>query len=284
MTLRALGFSFADWLSNRLPNPTAFAWGEAFADWQWRVSAADRRTVAGNLKLVQGVPVPERSPMVREVFRHFARYLVEFFTLRDVSSLRVSVIGEEHLRTACRAPRGAIALTAHLGNWEMGAILIRRMGVEVSAVALPHEDAATNRLFNRQRRRFGVDVIPLGSHAATHSLQALRRGHVLGLLGDQRFGDRGVAVSLCGRRVLLPRGPATLSVRSEAPVLPTFITREDGRWSFRLRFGPPIHPQREHSLEDSIGSVAQQYAAILGEELRRCPTQWAMFQPLESAA
>jgi KDO2-lipid IV(A) lauroyltransferase len=280
MAAAYLGYRTARWLSLRLPSRSAFGLAERLADLQWRRSAVDRAAVRSNLALALGALPADDAPVVREVFRHFARYLVEFFRLHAVSDPAVRVDGAEHLRRAAERGRGAIILTAHLGNWEAGAVLIRRMGFPVSVVALPHREPRLNRLFDDQRRRNGLDVIPLGADAIRHCLERLRRGDLLGILGDRIFTKGGgVPVRLGGREVLLPRGPAILSARSGAPLIPSFLLRE-GRWAFRLCVEPPLSVSGPGDLSTRIRRLTQAYADVLERYLTRYPEQWLVFQPL----
>jgi len=140
-----------------------------------------------------------------------------------------------------------------------------------------------DRLFNEQRRRCGVNVIPLGPDAARRSLQALRQGRVLGLLADREFANSGIRITLCGRDVIFPRGPATLSLRGRAPVVPIFLIRE-GIWKFRLCCEPPVWPPSHGFPDASIQTLTQQYATVLERYLRRYPEQWLVFQPVTPIA
>lgn len=273
------GYRAAQWLSTQLPSATAFRWAQQAADLYWRRSKRDRAIVQQNVSIITGTPVGQEVRVIREVFRNFARYVVEFFTIHATPQPRVDMEGYEHLAQITRQRRGAIILTAHLGNWEVGAILLRRLGIPITAVALPHEDPRMNRLFDAQRRRCGIPVIPLGLHAAARSLERLHAGECVGLLGDRTFNDTGLTVSWFGRSAVLPRGPAILSLRSNAPIVPTFLIRE-GPWKFRFCFEPPIHPQTAADADQAIQRVMQAYAAVLERRLRQHPEQWLMFQPL----
>jgi KDO2-lipid IV(A) lauroyltransferase len=273
-----LGAYLTQWLSLWLPAATAFWCAERVADHHWRRSATDRQAVQTNLTILLG-GAAVRDGMVREVFRNFARYLVEFLSMHRHLTPRLEVDGEEHLLRARRAQRGVILLTAHVGNWELGAALIRRMGVPLVVVALPHEDPWMDALFNRQRSRCGIEVIPLGQGAARDSLKRLRQGQVLGLLADRDFTGRHLRVPVGQGALRLPQGPALLSLRSEAPVVPTCVMRT-GRWAFRLCFDPPIWPVPKAPMEAAVQRLTVQYAAACERCLRRVPEQWLMFQSI----
>jgi KDO2-lipid IV(A) lauroyltransferase len=280
MSVKSLSYRLARRLCVTLPSRSAFQVAERLADFQWRISVKDRQAVQGNLSLILGRTPPPSSPMVRDVFRNFARSLVEFFSIHRVPHPEVIVEGEERLRAVLALHRGTIAMTGHLGNWELAAVFIQRMGIPVSAVALPHDDPGTNRLFIQQRARCGITTIPLGTDAAQRGLRQLRQGGLLGILGDREFSTHGLPVSLCGRHVVFPRGPAILSLRSGVPAIPIFLIRE-GPWKFRLCVEPPMWPTTGGGhRERAIHQLTQAFAQILERYLRHFPDQWLMFQPV----
>jgi KDO2-lipid IV(A) lauroyltransferase len=285
MTGVSLGYRLAHWLSTHLPPRSAFRLAERLADAQWRWSHRNRLAVHANLSMILGDSSTVSPLAVREVFRNFGRYLVEFFTIHHTLRPELDVQGYEHLLTAHERRRGAILLTGHLGNWELGAVVIRRMGFPVAVVALTHEDPWMDRLFTGQRQRCRLDVIPLGRDAARCSLQHLRRGSLLGMLGDREFSGNGLPVLVCERTLTLPRGPALLSLRSQAPLVPTFLIRE-GLWRFRLCFEPPIWPAQRskgNTTEASVRTLVERFAVVFERYLKTFPEQWLIFQSAAKA-
>ena len=282
MSVKYLGYRLIERMSGCLPQRCLYRCAEQLADVTWRCSARDRAAVQANLSLALGAPVLGRSFLARDVFRNFGRYLIEFFSVHRVPQPDVQVEGYDHLTDAQRPGRGTIVLTAHVGNWEVGAVLIHRMGFPIAPVALPHDDPKMDRLFNEQRTRCGITVIPVGAHAARYSLQHLREGYLLGLLGDQDFSGNGQTVSFNGREVILPRGPALLSLWSQAPIVPTFLIRE-GDWKFRLCFEQPLWPRAGTVDDASVRGVVQSYVTVLERYLRRFASQWLLFRPIPEA-
>lgn len=279
---RYAAYVLARMLAGRLPPALAQRCAEGLAARYARRAVAERANIRANLSLILGALLPEDSPLIREVFRHFAWYLAEFLAVHRTGLPPVQFEGAEHLERARAAGRGVIVMTAHLGNWELGAMAIRALlRCPVAALAQPHEDPRINRLFDRQRWHGGVAVIPVGPQAAMRSLQVLRGGGVLGLLGDWPFSDPGVAVTLFGRRAMVPLGPAILSLRAQAPIVPCACVRlAPGR--FRMRFDAPIEPPRAGA--QAAGPLAQRYAAALEGVIRQAPTQWVRFTPVAAGA
>ena len=282
MGLRGVGYRLAAWGSRRLPAPAAFWLIERLADVRWRTSRADRQGVCANVSRVLGRPIEEGSPLVRDTFRNFGRYLVELFTFDVVAPPTLRLEGLEHLSGTLERVPGAIAMTAHLGNWELAARVLRRMNIPVTVIALPHEDPWMNAQLNWHRQQGGLNVLPLGAAAARQGLKHLRQGGVLGVLGDRDFSGHGVTVAWGDGEAMLPSGPAILSLRSGAPVIPMVLARE-GRWVFRLCVEPPIWPDTGGTNGAAIQRLTQRYAQALERFITRFPEQWIMFQPLVPA-
>lgn len=245
--------------------------------WMWW-ARPDRAAVRANLELVLGPGASVSAEMVREVFRNFARYLCEFFSAHHAHQTTVVLQHPERLQQAAAAGRGVIIMSAHLGNWEIGGMILSRLGYTISAVVLPHVNRRVDRLFNAQRRRCGLGAIPLGPRAAHAAMGQLRRGELLAVLGDREFGHNGMLVSFCGHQVTMPRGPALLSVRTGAPLVPTFLTREGPR-QFRLAFEEPCWPSPTAAHQEEIERLTAASTAAIERSVRQCPTQWVMFQP-----
>lgn len=268
-------------LSRRLPLPAAYGLAQRLADGAFARRLAAREAVCANLSALLGGAPPTHVAAAREVFRNFGRYLVEVFRLPGDGDAAVAIDGREHLEAAAHRGRGVIVLTAHLGNWELGACVLSRLGAGVCAVALPHEDPRMDKLINRQRRRCGVEAIPMGRAAPRMILARLQEGRVLGVLGDWDLAGDGIARPFGRGRMVFPRGPAVLSLRSGAPIVPSLIVRE-GLGAFRLRCEPPLSPQRSGEAGTSIERLVGAYADRIGAWVQQHPEQWLMFHPIVS--
>ena len=269
-------YRIGQWLSGTLSSDHAYWLAERLAEAHCRQSPADCRAVAANLTAITGQSVEPHAPMVSEVFRNFGRYLVEFFNIHR-ARLSMTLDDPHHTRHLLQRPGGCILVSAHLGNWEVCGTLIHRLGFPISAVALPHRDPRVNRFFDAQRRRCGVNVISLGQGATQRCLDALHAGRLLGMIGDREFGENGLTIPFLGQQAMIPRGPALLSIRTGAPIVPVFLVRE-GPWQFRLFLDAPLWPPRQERTHDAIRLLTHLHAQVLEGYLRRFPTQWLIFK------
>lgn len=269
-----------------LPRRLCHAVARWVADLYSLFSREDRRRVRGNLAAVLRVPEQEVSgAMIREVFRNFAMYLVDFFRFSRLRAGQVEgllrVEGLEWMRQALSSGRGAIGITAHLGNYELGAAALSLSGFPVSAVVLTHQNRRVDAFFERQRARVGVQGVPVqrmqGRDFLEQCLGALRGGRILGLVADRDYFNHGIEMTMFGRKVRLPTGPASFSLRTGAPIVPTFVVRErDGRYRFVME--RPIQAPRGATRDEAIRRMTLQCVEAMEKYVRQYPTQWYMFQ------
>ena len=277
-------YKLGQFIVNGLPLQSSYAFAQFFSDMQCYLSPRDRQAVRNNLKIITGKK-DGLEYEVREVFRNFGRYLVEFFRMkRNLSkeyiqkNIEIKNLGviEEVLKKG----RGGIVISAHMGNWELGAMILPVLGYPILAVALPHKDRWVNNLFNAQRVFFGVTVVP-PSTAIRRCLETLKENRLIGLVADRDFTNHGIEVEFLKRRAIIPKGPAIFSIKTGAPVVPCFLLRKiDG--SFLLELGNPIYPPEIGSVEQiddrTLISFIRKYLATIEQKIYAFPTQWLMFR------
>ena len=140
--------------------------------------------------------------------------------------------------------RGVIAVTAHIGHWEAGGYALGLLGYPVHAVALKHRNSHVNQLFVEQRRAKGLEVIDLGA-SSRELFHALKRNEVLAIVADRVFDarEKSLKVSWFNQLMLVPRGPAALSVTTGAPIIPvTIVMNED--LTYEVRCHAPLRPDQ----------------------------------------
>jgi KDO2-lipid IV(A) lauroyltransferase len=241
----------------------------------------DRRRVTENLKII----FPEKSEreiakIRRKVFHNFAKYLVDFFRFNKIDlryiDKNVKVENIQYIIDSLAEGKGAILLTAHLGNWELGGVVVSMLGYPLLSVALPHKSEKVNNFFNAQREGKGVSVLPLGN-AAKGCLKALRRNGLLGLVGDRDFVGKGINVNFFGKPTIFPSGPAFFSLQTGAKIIPGFMLRDKGD-KMRLVFEKPIEYKRSGDNAKDLAVITNSFRGVFEKYIRNYPDQWYLFR------
>ena len=96
---------------------------------------------------------------------------------------------------------------------------------------------------------------------------------------DRDIQGGGVEVEFFGERTTLPGGPATLGLRTGAPVVPSAVYFAAGREGHHAVIRPPVPADRHGSLREDVQRITQLLAAELEALIRAAPEQWHLFQP-----
>jgi Kdo2-lipid IVA lauroyltransferase/acyltransferase len=245
-----------------------------------------KKAIARNLARVMGEPLGSRRvrAAVSQMLYNFACYWVDLFRFAQLPPERALAlldrrVGDHHLFAALEAGKGAILLTAHLGNWEMGGVLLRPLGVDLSVVYVPDqfEDVEASRVL--LRRATGVGEIPIRPQESLSSLpvlRALRANQLVAMQGDRDFNDRGTPVEFFGQPAPFPLGPFHLALLTGAPLLPAFVVYTTGQ-RFEIEVGAPIRVDSTGDRQADARRGLEEWVRVLEAAVKRWPTQWYTF-------
>jgi lauroyl/myristoyl acyltransferase len=184
------------------------------------------------------------------------------------------------------ATKGAIVLTAHMGNYDLGAaIFAQKFNREIRMVRAPEPDQQTARHLDKSLEKTGggavrVDYTTERTLLSFDLLHALRQNEIVSIQGDRVIGDAArLQAHLFGRDVHFPTGPFILAQIAEVPIFPLFIVRSGYR-RYRIIAYPPIacEPTGRGRGED-FAAPLQQWSAALEDVIRRHWDQWYAFVP-----
>jgi KDO2-lipid IV(A) lauroyltransferase len=137
----------------------------------------------------------------------------------------------------------------------------------VQALSNPGVDA----MLARSRERAGVGTIPRGAGIRS-VFQALRENRCVALVADQDARSGGVFVPFFGTLASTAVGPAELALRTGAPLIVGFATRQDdGRHVLELE--PPLEVSEPRS-PDAARRLTAAHTARLEARIRARPEPW----------
>ncbi|MBA3653820.1 MAG: phosphatidylinositol mannoside acyltransferase, partial [Actinobacteria bacterium] len=266
------------------PAPVARAAAQAAGVVMTSVMRDRKAMVARHQQRAAGRPMTRWAleRQVRRTFASYARYWAESLRLPTMSADELdrlmSYEGLEHLDTALGGGCGAIMATPHLGAWDPGAAWFTRRGYPLTVVVEPLEPPEVFAWFVEFRRSIGMEIVPLGPSAGTAVIRALKANRPVALLSDRDLLGTGAEVEFFGERTTLPSGPATLALRTGAPLLPVAIYFRNPE-GYHGVMRPPIAVERQGSLREDVARITQLLAGELEQFIRRAPEQWHLLQP-----
>lgn len=246
-----------------------------------------RRTTNSNLRHVLGkkTPIWKIHKASFKIYKSYGRYIVDLSNLTHAEpekalSLISKTSGYEHLNEALGYGKGAILLTCHIGNWELGGIVLSKLGHPVNVVYFPDASAHLEEERKTFRRTKGVNQIVLenSNFSPIKMLKALQRNELVALQGDKLFYDKGIEVPFFGAPAKFPRGPVLLAMTADAPILPSFIVFNKDH-TYHTIIDKPIYMKKTKDREKDLLSNLNNVAAVLEKYIKKYHTQWYCFSP-----
>lgn len=279
--LQYLLYIVAKFLAVSLPTPIKYWVALRISDLYFIFNKKAKKAVFYNLKNI----LPDKSiyRTARDVFHHFGKYLADFLFIGMLNRYNwkkwVKTVNLEYFDKAYRKNKGVVALTCHIGNWELGGIVLALIGYPTSAIVLPQRNRLVNRIFMTQRQSKGLQPITVGPHLR-ECFRRLKNGEVVAILGDRNLGGSGgVEVDFFDRKVSLPRGPAVLAYLTGATILPGFTIRNEDN-TYTLYFESPIEVERYKDKDEFIRVNTQKISRVLEKYISLYPEQWCVFEEL----
>lgn len=259
----------------RLPLPLVHELATAIGWLLWLVPNDQRRIAAINIELCfPGWNESARRRLLRRNLVETSKCMLELGPLWLWSGERIKrlirgVEGEEAMHAAVAEGRGAIAITPHLGAWEMAGLYVSSH-YPITTLYRPSR-LGIDDLIRFGREKLGAHTVPTDRRGVRSLFETLRQGRVLGILPDQDPGpEGGLFAPFFGQpantMVLLSR----LATRNHSPVFLVYAERLPWGRGYRLHVERLPAAVSEGSLEASVATLN----AAVENAIRRRPEQY----------
>lgn len=253
-----------------LSRSSVLALGRCLGRCGYRLLGRDRAIARANLEMAYGTALTrsQREAVIRESFGSFTRAILDsvWFLGHFSDRIRQWVQIEKSLdHWTAKGP--VIAVTAHLGNWELLGQVGAFLGAPPLSVAARSRNPAIDRFFAAQREKNGMRIV--WREGAMRALrQELAAGGRVALVLDQhiRPSEGAAWIRFFGRQAAMSPAAALLAQRFEARVLPAFcLALPDGRYQVFAHEPLPY---------DGAADINQAIADVFEREIRAHPGQW----------
>jgi len=280
-----LGFFYLNligFFSRLLPRKVALWLAILVGNFYWAVMKKDREMVKRNLSQILENP-SEAGKIARQTFVRYAQYLVDYTRMDllkedNLGNLVSDFRGREQIDRALSRGKGAMILTAHLGNWGMGGVFLSLLGYSLNVITVPDVAARLHDYRVRLRQEQRIKVITLNDTLSSSLavFKALKDNELVALLGDRELIGKGIPVTFFGQKVYFPIGPALLALLSDAALIPTFVLMGEGG-KYLCLAEPPLPVQRTGNRDKDLAANAQGIAEVMEKFIRSYPDQWFTF-------
>ncbi|MBM3307028.1 MAG: lysophospholipid acyltransferase family protein [Candidatus Eisenbacteria bacterium] len=272
-------------LALRLSLPTARRIAAAVGRLSCALQRRTRRHLIENLRTAFGDTMSERElrGLRLRIYANFAVFVADFlrfpfFTRDNLGEWLTerSIEGLARLRqTGAGGP--LVFLTAHLGNWELGAAAVALAVTPLTVLADTHPSPRVTAFFNGRRESKGCAVVTVSSFH--RCFRALKGGGAVAIVGDRPVTGQGIHATFMGKTTLVPDGHAVLARRLGATLVPCFLLMtEDGRYD--LLVDDPIVPRTTDDEAGDVRDCVNRCLTVVERRIREHPEQWYVFRPI----
>jgi KDO2-lipid IV(A) lauroyltransferase len=236
----------------------------------------------------------ELRRMVLDVYRHWATMLLELALLRrKAQSARwwaeLTAASEPLYRPYRDSGRPLLLVTAHYGNWELGAFQLRAAGLPAHIVARPLDNPYLDERVHQFREMFGHTVLSKQTDL-WRMYDVLRSGGTVCTMADQDAGPKGLFVDFFGRPASTHRVMAILAQSTNA-LIGVIGNRSTGElFGYEPLVLDVIDVSDYAGHPDATRAITQRMTAAIEDLVRGDPRQYLWLhrrwkhQPPETAA
>ncbi|OGX05248.1 MAG: hypothetical protein A3G87_06555 [Omnitrophica bacterium RIFCSPLOWO2_12_FULL_50_11] len=223
------------------------------------------------------ISAAERYKIGCGVFVHLSKTAVDVCRFPKLTRQRIVDLvrldeGTGKLDEALSRGQGVIALTGHLGNWELLASYFRFLGYQGRLVGRRIYFDCYDHFVISLRENALVRTI-YRDEAVRLVLEQLKKNHMVGMSADQDIDSlEGIFVPFFGRESWTPVAPAKIALASGAAIVPMYMIREGRR--YRLFIKDPIWPNRSRPRDVAVREMTEAWSRVVEQMIRRYPDQW----------
>jgi len=220
----------------------------------------------------------ERQRIIRGMIRQIGWLAGEFSQFPKYTREKIEKIvfleGTENFEAARARGKGVLFLTGHMSAWELSSFAHAVYGHPLHFLVRPLGNRRVDALVNQYRCLSGNRPIEKNRSART-ILKVLGEGGTVGILADvNTILEEGVFVDFFGVPASTTSGLARIALRTEAAVVPGFLSWDEGQRAYRLRFEKAIELSRTEDEEADVQENTARFTGAIEKYIRAHPDQW----------
>jgi len=263
---------------NLIPRSPAVAAGGFLGYTAYLVSGKDRAKAHKTLGLVYGDKLSrtDREEIIRNMFKNFGRNLIDVIRLKKYYKKQISklidVDGIEHFDRVYDRGKGVIAVTGHIGNFELLAAHFANSGYNAAVIGREMYDKRLNELLVRNRE--GVGIVNIDTKDSPRRiLSVMKDGYALGVLIDtDSMRVRSEFVPAFGILSNTPVGQTIIGLKTGAGFVPVACVRNGKRYKIIIK--PEIIVELSGDFDKDVYNITARCTQALDEIIDEHRDQW----------
>lgn len=280
-----IGYKILEFIAISTPYPVTY-FIATFGARLWMLTGVDVKIIRNNVSKVLNLNINDKEihRIANRIFINWAKNIVDFLKHPIISKeklkQRVEIEGLEHLDNALKRGRGAVIITAHIGNFEWGACRIAVEGYKIWGLSLVRKNKLVEKFFESNRLSKGFKT--LYTNRMLNVFRTLKNNEIVAIPSDwDPTGQATRPFKFFGKTAYLPTGALMIALKSGAPLIPSFIWKKDKYNHFQI-VEKPIDLIREGDKETLINKNMEKVLEVMEKYIRDNISEWEMFHDIWS--
>ena len=215
----------------------------------------------------------DRQKIIHEMWGNYGRILAEYPFLKSFSDSKlnkyIEIEGEEILNDLINKKKNAVFISGHFNNFELMAMYIEKVGINLAAVYRPLNNYFLNSTMVNIRKNFICkNQIKKGISGTRELLKLVKAGYSVALMIDQRVSE-GIKSQFFNEEALTTTIPAQLVKKFNLDVIPIYIERKKNFY-FKIYVEKPMIFDKDTPVE----KITYELNYLLKQMILRNTSQW----------
>tara|TARA_B100002052_G_scaffold162234_1_gene147731 strand:+ start:1437 stop:2300 length:864 start_codon:yes stop_codon:yes gene_type:complete len=216
----------------------------------------------------------EKKQILKGMWINYGRIFAEYMFIKNfrqgsIGERNINIENQYILENVKKDTKPVIFISGHFNNFELMAMQIEKLGIDLAAVYRPLNNKFLNPLMESIRKKYICKKqIKKGISGTKELLLNFKKGTSIALMIDQRVSE-GIRVDLFNEKALTTTIPAQFIKKFGAKIIPVHIERINVE-KFNITFQDPI----KFSKDSNIESITYKLNNILEEMIKKNPSQW----------
>ena len=224
------------------------------------------------------ITISEKNRILTKMWENIGSNFGEFIHIKSFDPFndkRFKIKGKASLKKLIDKnkdnKKGIIFFSAHFGNWELGPLILSKLGLKPLCIYRKSNNKAVDLLVQNIRKDF-AQYVPKGDSGAKKSYLWLRKGGSLAMLMDQKLNE-GRKINFLGKPAFTATAIAELALRMELDVVPLKIKKENNM--FKIDFLNELKlPNKNLPHKKKVDNVLEQVNSLMSSWILESPEQW----------
>ncbi|MDA9199817.1 lysophospholipid acyltransferase family protein [Candidatus Pelagibacter sp.] len=215
----------------------------------------------------------EIKKLTKLMWNNYGRVFSEYMFIKDFRfgkiDSKIDIIGKDILDEIKKSNKPVVFISGHFSNFELMAMQIEKVGIELSAIYRPLNNIFLNRVIEKIRKKYICkNQIKKGIAGTRELIKFQRYNYSTALMIDQRVSE-GERVNFFNQEAYTTTIPAQLAKKFDMPIVPIFIERVNDT-DFKIKISKPLNFLKS----DSIIDITSKLNFILEDMILKNPGQW----------